>query len=279
MKRAIGKAVPKIIGLYLNSLSYIAPKIAADKALALFATPRKGKILDDQRSFLNTSTEEIIYFNDLPVKTYSWEGSGKSVLLAHGWESNAFRWHKLVRRLQQENYHVIALDAPAHGDSGSSQFNAVLYADFINIAAERYQPNFIVGHSVGGMASVFFQKKYQLPTLHKLVLLGAPSEFVNVFKGYTSMLGINSHLKRHLTTLIIERFGDTPESFSTAQYLNAIDIKGLLIHDRHDKIIAYEEALLIKDNFKNAQLISTEGLGHSLHDDSVNHHIVEFLNS
>lgn len=279
MKRIIGKAVPKVIGLYLNTISFVAPKIAAEKALALFATPRKGSILEVQKTFLNSSVQEILFHNELPIMTYSWQGRGKTILLLHGWESNAFRWHKLIKKLKQDNYHIVAIDAPAHGDSGSKQFNAVLYAEFINEAVKRFQPNTIIGHSVGGMASVFFQKKYQFEALNKLVLLGAPSEFVNVFKSYTSLLGYNSHLKNQLTQLIIERFGDTPESFSTATYLNDMNINGLLIHDKGDKIIAYDEALLIDKNFKNAELITTEGFGHSLHHDSVNDHILEFLNS
>jgi len=279
VKKLIQKAIPKIVGFYLNSLSFAAPKLAADKALYLFATPRKGKILDNQQEFLNTSVQEKIFLNEIPIMTYSWEGEGNTVLLAHGWESNAFRWSKLIQKLRTDNYHVVALDAPAHGESGSSQFNALLYAEFINEAVQRFQPQVLIGHSVGGMASAFYHKKYQFKELDKLVLLGTPSEFVNVFKNYTDLLGYNSRLRNHLNQMIVERFGNTPESFSAALHLNDIPTKGLVIHDRNDMIIPYDEALLINASFKNAKLITTEGLGHSLHHDSVNKYILEFLNS
>lgn len=279
MKKFLGKAIPKIIGFFLNALSFIAPKLAAKKALNLFATPRKGSILDNQKKFLSTSTQEALLLDGIPIMSYHWQGKGKTILLAHGWESNSFRWHKLIKVLQTNNFNIIALDAPAHGSTGGKQFNAVLYAEYINIVAERFKPEIIIGHSVGGMASVFFQEKYQLPNLKKLILLGAPSEFVNVFKNYTSLLGFNSNIKKHLRKLIIDRFGNTPESFSSAAYLKNITVKGLIIHDKKDKIISYDEALLINDTFKNAKLISTEGYGHSLHHDSINQHILEFLNS
>ncbi len=279
MKKFLNNAVPKIIGFFLNILSFASPKLAAKKALNLFATPRKGGVLDVQKAFLSTSTQDTLYLDATPIMTYHWKGNGKTVLLAHGWESNAFRWHKLVKALQAGNYNIVALDAPAHGQSGSKQFNALLYAEFINIVVTRFQPEIIIGHSVGGMASIFFQKKYQFQKLRKLILLGAPSEFVNVFNNYTSLLGYNKHLKKQLNKLIIDRFGDTPESFSSASYLEHITIQGLIIHDKKDKIIAYEEALLIDKSFKNAKLISTEGYGHSLHHDSINKHILEFLNS
>lgn len=279
MKKIIANAIPKIIGFLLNTLSFLAPKLAAKKALDLFATPRKGKVLENQETFLNTAIQNVLPVDDASIMTYCWKGTRKTVLLAHGWESNSFRWHKLVKTLQENDFNIIALDAPAHGNTSGKQFNAILYAEYINVVAKHFKPQIIIGHSVGGMASVFFQEKYQLQSLEKLILLGAPSEFVNIFKNYTTLLGLNSNIKRHLRKLIIHLFGNTPESFSSASYLKNIAVNGLIIHDKKDRIIAYNEALLIKDSFKNAQLISTKGFGHSLHHDSVNKHILEFLNS
>jgi len=279
VKKFVEKAVPKIIGSYLNTLGFLAPELAAEKALNLFSTPRKGKILDDQKEFLDSSDHHELELNETPIMTYHWKGQGPTVLLAHGWESNAWRWHRLIKFLKTDNYNIVALDAPAHGQSGGSKFNALLYAEFLNEAAKHYQPRIIIGHSVGGMASVFFNKKYMPEHLEKLVLIGAPSEFVNVFEGYTSMLGYTGFLKQRLNKLITDRFGGTPESFSTAKYLEGIQTKGLIIHDKQDMVIAYEEALMIKEAFKNAKLITTDGLGHSLHHDSVNKKILEFLNA
>ena len=65
--------------------------------------------------------------------TYYWEGNNKTILLAHGWESNSFRWKNLITELQRYGYSIVALDAPAHGDSGSKMFNAILYSEFINM--------------------------------------------------------------------------------------------------------------------------------------------------
>ena len=279
MKKFLVMIVPKIIGFFLNILSFIAPKLAAKKALYLFASPRKGRVLENQQAFLNTSHQEELSLNDINIMTYHWKGNGKTVLLVHGWESNTFRWHKLVSVLQTNNYNIVALDAPAHGSSGGKQFNALLYADFINVVTEKYSPEIIIGHSVGGMASAFFQKIHNYNQLEKLVLLGAPSEFSKIFSGYRYMMGYNTKLTKALRELVIERFGNTPESFSTANYLKDASIKGLIIHDKKDKIISYDEAILIHEKFKRSKLISTTGLGHSLHHDSVNQHILEFLNT
>ena len=50
--------------------------------------------------------------------TYRWLGKKETILLAHGWESNSFRWKDLIVKLDTAlDYNVIALDAPAHGRS------------------------------------------------------------------------------------------------------------------------------------------------------------------
>lgn len=271
--------IVKSVGLFYNLLSYVSKSYAANKALYLFTKPRKGRITEAQSDFLHTAFQEELAFEKYPVMAYRWLGKGQTILLVHGWESNAARWKPLILQLKEKGFNVIALDAPAHGNSGSRTFNALLYSEFIHVVASRFNPDIIIGHSVGGMASVFFQHKYQFKTIQKIILLGAPSEFTGVIKRYTDMLGYNQRITSKLEATIIERFGNHPESFSTAKYLETIDTKGLIIHDEDDKIIPYDDALLIKNSFKNSKLITTKGLGHSLNHESVTTHIHEFIDA
>jgi pimeloyl-ACP methyl ester carboxylesterase len=268
----------KLIGNYYNLISYLSVNQAAEKALYLFTKPRNGrKLSEEQHEFLGTAYQREFYYETHAIMTYRWLGEKSTILLVHGWESNAFRWKYLVCELRKKGHNIIALDAPGHGNSGSQFFNAILYSEFINVVATRFQPEIIIGHSVGGMSTVFFQNKYQLPSVKKLVLLGVPSEFTDVLKRYTDMLGYNQRITKQLNLTIIDRFGDKPENFSTAKYLESINSKGLIIHDQQDAIIPYGDALLLKNSFKNSTLITTNGLGHSLNDESVSHHIYDFI--
>ncbi|MEZ4802213.1 MAG: alpha/beta fold hydrolase [Gelidibacter sp.] len=270
--------IVKFVGYYYNLISYLSRKQAANKALYLFTKPRKGrKLNEEQREFLDTAFQEECKYKQHTIMTYRWLGTKSTILLVHGWESNSYRWKNLVHELKKKGHNIIALDAPAHGNSGSRFFNALLYSEFINIVANRFQPEIIIAHSVGGMATAFFQNKYQLHSVKKMVLLGAPSEFTDVLKRYTDMLGYNQRITNQLNLTIVNRFGDKPENFSTAKYLESIDSKGLIIHDEQDKIIPYSDALLIKNSFKNSKLITTKGLGHSLNDESVAAHIYDFI--
>ena len=267
----------KSVGGYLNLLSYISKPYAANKALNLFTKPRKGRVLESQVDFLETAFNEELSYNNHQIMTYRWLGTKETILLAHGWESNSYRWRPLVSELIKKGYNVVALDAPAHGRSGSKEFNALLYAEYINVVAKRFKPQIIIAHSVGGMAATAFQNKYQTPNLEKLILLGAPSEFKDIISRYVLMLGYNNRISHQLNKTILKRFGMLPDAFSTAQILNNIKTKGLIIHDKRDTVIPYNDALLINNAFKNATLISTEGLGHSLNDASVRDHIYNFL--
>ncbi|MFB9054357.1 alpha/beta hydrolase [Formosa undariae] len=267
----------KSVGNYINLLSYFSKPYAANKALNLFTKPRKGRVQDWQVDFLETAFNEELFYKDQPIMTYRWLGKKGTILLAHGWESNSYRWKPLVPELLKKGYGVVALDAPAHGRSGNKEFNALIYAEYINVVAKRFKPETIIAHSVGGMAATVFQNKYQAPSLEKFILLGAPSEFKDIISRYVIMLGYNTRISNQLNKTILKRFGVAPEAFSSAKFLENNKTKGLIIHDKSDTIIPYNDALLIKDSYKNSALITTDGLGHSLNDASVRDHIYTFL--
>ena len=266
-----------LIGKYINVLSFLSKSYATKKAISLFSKPRKGKITQIQGDFLDTSFKEELTYADNGIMTYRWLGKKQTVLLAHGWESNSARWQPLIKNLKDKGFTVVALDAPAHGNSGSHIFNALIYSESIHVVAKRFKADIIIGHSVGGMAAVFCQNIYQLEHVKKLILLGTPSEFVDVLKRYTDMLGYNQRIKVQLNTTIIERYGKHPKDFSTAKYLKNINSEGLIIHDEDDTIIPYNDALLIKNSFKNSTLITTKGMGHSLNNNTVTTYINEFI--
>ncbi|TYA84410.1 alpha/beta hydrolase [Seonamhaeicola marinus] len=271
------KFIIKLIGSYLNVLSYVSGDYAANKALHLFSTPRKGKLKPKHISFLESAQQEFLKYEDFEIATYHWQGDKTTILLVHGWESNSARWQNKVTHFIEEGFNIVALDAPAHGASGSKLFNALLYSEFINVVANKYKPEIIIGHSVGGMASVFFQQKYQLDSLNKMVLLGAPSEFSGILKNYIKLLGYNKRVEKHLHRIILKKFGATPSDFSTSKFSKDIEAEGLIIHDVKDMIIPYADAKLINKSFKNSKLITTEGFGHSLNDRSVTKNILDFL--
>jgi pimeloyl-ACP methyl ester carboxylesterase len=270
--------IAKFVGAIINFISLFNPKVAGHMALKLFSSPRRKKLKETETDFLETAFIEDIKYKDISIITYRWLGKKETVLLAHGWESNSFRWKELIVKLTALDYNVIALDAPAHGRSGGKQFNAIIYSECINVVARKFNANIIIGHSVGGMATTFFQHKYQLPTVNKLILLGAPSNYAGVYSRYVKMMGYNSRIKRTIDDIVLERFQNRPEHFNAAKFSKAIEAKGLLIHDKNDTVIPYSDAEDFKNFYKNSKLITTEGYGHGLKSETVDEHIMAFIN-
>ncbi|WAC01735.1 alpha/beta hydrolase [Lacinutrix neustonica] len=275
----MSNSIIKLIGSAFNLISYFSPRYASVKALDLFATPRQGRILDSQKAFLDTAETVRLKYEDLKITTYQWKGTDKTILLAHGWESNTHRWEDLILLLKDLDYNVVSLDAPAHGASSGTQFNAVVYSECIHVAAEHFNPQIIIGHSVGGMSTGFYQYTYQNKSLEKLILLGAPSEFTGVFKRYVEMLGYNKRIERGLNKLVVERFNKAPSYFSLANFAKTIHTKTLIIHDIQDKIIPYNDAEQIAKNHNNVEFITTDGFGHGLRNDTVYKHVLDFIAS
>ncbi|GAB1857064.1 alpha/beta fold hydrolase [Flavobacteriaceae bacterium MHTCC 0001] len=271
------KYLPKIIGGFINFISYIAPNYAGKQAISLFSKPRKGKLTTAESEYLDTAIQKEITCKDIDIKTYHWKGDNKTILLAHGWESNAFRWKGFLNYFESYDYNVIALDAPAHGGTSGKEFNAILYSECIAETVKYFKPEIIIGHSVGGMATVFALKNHKLPSINRIVLLGAPDTFENILVNYETIMGYNKRVKASIRTFVLKRFGYATHHFATSQFIEHLDVKGLIIHDKRDRIIPFSDATEIHKQFKNATLISTQGYGHGLKSGEVYQHISHFL--
>ena len=269
----------KFIGFFINVLVYISPNNAARLANILFSTPRKGKHSQEAIDFLNTAYQEEVSFKETSIMTYRWPGNHETILLVHGWESNAFRWKDLIETLKLQGYNIVAIDAPAHGKSGGKLFNIINYSECLYLVAKKFNVQTIVAHSFGGMATIFFQYKYQLTHLKRIVLLGAPSNLKDVVKRYTYLMSYNTSVIDALDAFTLKQFGHLPEYYHAAKFSKNINAMGLIIHDPEDDIIPYKDALDYKAHYAKAKLISTKNLNHSLKSKEVDQHILEFISN
>ena len=101
MRNRIEKLVPILIGKQLKFRSLWAPGKAVEQAFNLFCSPQKGRVRTSEEGFLEDAKLERVLTHGHKIQTYQWKGTGKNVLLLHGWESNTFRWKSLITKLQQ----------------------------------------------------------------------------------------------------------------------------------------------------------------------------------
>ncbi len=272
------KFIAKSIGKYLNLLSLIAPSYTAKKTLEIFAKVRKGKI-DKDKTFpiLEEGKQNRFHCNGHEIQRYHWKGSGKKVLLLHGWESNTHRWRNLIRSLKTKDFDIHAIDAPAHGYSSGTYHYLTNYAAAAKKMIEEYDIEIIVGHSMGGMAMLFAKSIKPLKTVKQLVSIGAPTDFSLIVAGYQNTIGFNKRVYRLLDQLIEKEIKVEIKEFSTSKFTYENLGELLILHDRLDPTIPLWQAERIQKNV-GGKLFITEGFGHSMHQKEVCQKIMEFLN-
>ncbi|MES2484450.1 MAG: alpha/beta fold hydrolase [Bacteroidota bacterium] len=278
MQKALIFILAKLVGLYINILSFIAPKKAGRLAYGFFTGPRSGKLVKDSLpGILREATAEIVTQNDLVFQTYTWPGNHTKVLLVHGWESNASRWKLLISYLKKSGCTIIAIDAPAHGLTAGTEFSIPRYAEFIDCMVQLHKPQYMVGHSLGGATALFYQSHYKNSTLQKLVTLGAPCDFITIMSNFKHLLSLNGRVLRYMDTHLRNSYKIDPNAFSCSLFASKITIPGLIAHDKKDKTVAYTEGEKIAKAWPAAQFITTKGVGHSMHDMALYEKIFSFL--
>lgn len=279
MKKLLSALLIKCYGLYLNSLVLITKNKAATTAFYIFCTVRKGKVLAHQKEFLDGAKDKIHTIQGNKIQSYKWQGAKQTVLLVHGWESNVFRWRNLIKKLKLEGYTIVAFDAPAHGYSSGKYLHVPVYEKTLKSLITEYNPKFIIGHSVGGMTVMYNQYLNSNPSIEKIISISAPSEFYEIMMHFKNLLGLSNKVMLAIETYINDKFGFSFKEFSTSNFAKNNTKKGLLFHDTLDKITPYHNSVAVQKAWKNSQLITTTGLGHSMHQEDVNKAIIDFLNS
>ena len=277
MKKRPNKFLPLVYGAYLNAISLLSIKKASEKGFRILLTPRKGRVLPHQESFLNEAKDRKVSIGDITLQVYRWYGKKETVLLLHGWESNSFRWRNLIGKLQGEDYNIIAFDAPAHGYSTGKLFHVPLFTECTRIIVDLYGPKNIIGHSVGGMTAIYSQYKYPRPSVEKIVGIGAPSNLSGFMRQFQRTLQLNKKVMHGLDHYFEDQFNFNTTEFSLDRFVPHIQQKGLLIHDVLDTITPFQGSASLHRNWPESKLVKTEGLGHSMHQDLVNEHIMRFL--
>lgn len=268
----------KSIGFYINFLSFVKPQKALQLSYALFSQPRIGRLKKESLPEILQKTEtETFQHENHHFQTYVWKGNETKILLVHGWESNSARWQKTLPYLQKSGSTIIAIDAPAHGQSSGKEFNVPLYTEFINKAVEKHQPSIIIGHSIGGIACVYHQHLFPNTSIEKMVILGAPSDLKTLLDNYVAMLSLNNKIYSLMENRFLTHFNFKIDDFSGKKFAQSITIPGFIAHDSEDTVVAFSEGEKIASSWRNSQFISTKGLGHGMHDDQLYQKVVSFL--
>lgn len=266
----------KLIPIFFRLLSSLSPSLAVKLATKLFTHPRRKPRADEEMQFLSTG-KQITFKSGRKARVW---GQGKTVWLIHGWESRGSTFYKLIPKLVEQGYQVIAWDGPAHGDSpgkySSVPENARALVEDINQGLVE-KPVAFVGHSFGGATIAVVAKLYDTP--QKIILASAPTQIKNVFTNFAKLIKLSPKVTDKFIKQAEQQTGYNMQEVSLTD--NDLSLKSdvLVIHDKDDDVIPYADFEALKKAWKGGEFITTKGLGHRLtiKDEGILVKMVEFI--
>jgi esterase/lipase len=276
------KLAIRYVRAQLNILSLVSMQKAAIKAFRLFCTPQQrasGKYpaIFEKGEKLNFRLEGHM------VRGHRWvpgpdgkagegakisgirgDGTGKKILIAHGFESSSRTFDAYIGALLKLGYEVVAFDAPAHGRSGGRRILLTSYVTMLRSIMDNYGPfDAWLGHSLGGLALVLALEDMQIETGSRLVLIAPPVETTAAVEVFAGLLHLPMAVVHEMDNYVEEISGHPFSWYSLRRAIGQVRADILYVQDEEDQITPVKDALLVeRDGHPNIRFLFTRGLGH-----------------
>ena len=182
-----------------------------------------------------------------------------------------------VGPLVEAGYRVVALDAPAHGQSPGRQLGPYHYADAVLRAGDSLGPlEGSIAHSFGGFALI--NAIHNGLRVKRAALIAPATTSIASHPQLLSEL-----LKLHPITR--QRFFALADQLARSQSVppdrlgRGLNLPALFLHDPGDQRVAFVDSLLVSERWRGARLEAVPGLGHNriLSDQNVIGAVVMFM--
>ncbi len=266
-----------------QALEHVAPEAGARWGARLWFTPPPPIPLD-RLAQPPRGEETGVELDGRTLRATAW-GSGPLVLLVHGWGGRSEQLAALVGPLTASGHRVVALDAPGHGRSGPGalggrrstvpEFAAALRAA---AAQDGGGVHAVVAHSFGAAAAALAVREGLRP--RRLVLLAPMGDPSRVFADFVARLGLGPRVRSRLERRVLRTVGLPWAAFDPAAAARTVAVLPVLVvHDRHDREVPFDEGRRVAEAWPDARLIATDGLGHRrlLRDPGVVDAVVRFV--
>lgn len=253
-----------------------------------FCTPKQYPETETDKKLLEGYVVEEFAFEGTKLKGYSW-GTGRNILLIHGWGSRASHMAFIGRNLAKNGFHVMAFDGPAHGNSskadGKNTSNMFEFCRAIKSAADKLHPLYaVIGHSMGATAAAFNAAGHERLSEYKimperLVLISPLSGVLRMAQHFCRYNGFSDRIEELIKGLENE-FEFSMENYYLSDVIGKIGSRILIIHDEDDEEIPVSDALDLKEASAGVEFMMTKGSGHQriLINRDVLRKLKEFLN-
>ena len=229
------------------------------RAIERFMTPRRTPPTQRDERLLAAGTTMAL---NCQLAATSWGSpEAPTVLLAHGWNSRRSHWSAFVPELRDSGFRVVAVDAPAHGDSPGDRANVLAYGKALRAVGEELGPLAgIVGHSFGAGAAVI--ALHHGLAADRAVLICGPASLIALIERWCRRHQIaEDEIPRFLRRLEQE-VGETIEALDIPRLAPRLHHPTLVVHDRGDEEVPVEDGVAVASACPRSRLMITERYGH-----------------
>ena len=247
----------------------VSPRLAARLALELFLTPPRRKIEAIDRPIVARATKFRLAVGSGQVAGLMWNApqiaaNAPAALLLHGWGSHAARFGSFVDPLLAAGFRVLAIDAPAHGESTGRRSDLPQFREALRAAIDGHGPvSAIIAHSLGAAAAVWLLAEEPREELASLVTIGMPRDIDYMLESFSLVLGLTPEVLGLLRDYVARRTTELAADFSVNRLGARLRIPVLVVHDQDDEVapIAHAAEFIASLDASHSEI--TQGLNHS----------------
>ncbi|MBS1998857.1 MAG: alpha/beta fold hydrolase [Cyanobacteria bacterium SZAS LIN-2] len=238
------KTVTEAAGLRQVALEYITPN-------SIRKVVRRPRV--------EIEAEEVrVPFNGGTLSTRRW-GTGRPVLLIHGWAANQTDMFAFVPEIVSRGLQAVAMDLPAHGESSGEVTGLEELGHAVTAVGKHLgQLQGAIAHSVGGAA-------VQLALTNgmeadKVVILASPQDYGAGLRAFAKRKGLSDEEIDQLQAMLLEM--NIKTQIRSADFVPEISVPALIVHSNDDHIIDVATAVDLARYWKNSRLLLVDELKH-----------------
>ena len=259
--KTLGMVAPPIAGkLALNLFCTPYPKFKKRKAPAIFhqAKAIQVKVIGD--GLHNNGSSILNGFEWKPAKS-----NGKTVLIAHGYASCAYKFEQYIQPLLKLGCNVLCFDAPGHGLSQGKYINILIYQQTIQQIIKDHGPvDYFIGHSLGAITLAMVAETMSHPMQHKFVLIAPATKTTSTFERYFNMMHFNQGVRTAFLEELQKHTHEAVSYFEADRALQNYTGPVLWVHDQEDMVCPYKDLIDFQNKApENIKFLITNGLGHN----------------
>ena len=251
----------KALRVTMKALERTAPGLGAALAERLFFTPPRSTLAPAVRHLLETGDAFRVCVDGQRIAAWAW-GRGPAVILAHGWGGSGGRLAAaLASPFVESGFSVITFDAPGHGLSDGRTSSMPQFARALHAVGDAAGSVFaVVAHSMGGSASTLAM--VQGLKVQRAAFIAPAADPARFAADFAATLGVGpaamAGMRRRSEARLRFRWAD----LNVPRMAAALDVPLLIVHDRGDPTVPWEEGSAIAAAWPGAELVTTTGLGH-----------------